>query len=37
MEANIYETKISIHKADSDVSETFETQKKPFLRKRCVF
>lgn len=38
MEATIYETKISVHKAASDMSEAFETKKKmSFLRKRCVF
>lgn len=37
MEANIYETKISIHKADSDVSETFETQKNDLFKETLRF
>ena len=37
MEANIYETRISVHKADSDVSETFETKKNDLFKETLRF
>lgn len=37
MEANIYEAKISVHKADSDMSEAFETKKNTLFKETMRF
>lgn len=37
MEATIYETKISVHKADSDMSEAFETKKNVLFKETLRF